>query len=125
MGKYAEAYAKAKAAGGLTDVEPEWFNFAKKGQSIVGKLIGVQEQPSLKYNQTFRIYLMETDNGPVRFKLSSAADTQVGAFLKIGAVYRVEYTGTEDIGKANPVKTYKVECVIDIVVAENGEPIPF
>lgn len=99
-------------------LKPIWHEWGKSGSSVVGKLTGVVDVQSTRFDSTFKKYSMDTDDGPVQFMLGGASDNDTGIFMEVGNVYIVEFTGKEDIGKGTARNTFQI-TLIDAAPALN------
>ena len=108
---YKEMVELAKKEKRIKVLKPTWKEWGEKGDTVLGKLTGVIDVNSTKFDSTFKKYSMDTDEGAVQFMLGGASDNDTGVFMEVGSIYLVEYTGKEDIGKGNPRRTYEISLV--------------
>ena len=105
---YAEMAKKAMKEKSAILLKPIWFEFKKKGDSIIGRLIAKVEVEGTSFPGTFIKYQLETDGGPAEFKIGQASDKDTGAFMEVGQIYSVTYSGDEETGKGSPRHCYDV-----------------
>jgi hypothetical protein len=108
MTKYADMAKEAKEKKTGRSLTPEYVKFEKKGQSIIGLFISKSAIQSSTGDGSYNQYLMETDEGNVKFHLGSAADAEVGEVFKPGVVYSIEFQGQEDIGGGRKVNKFDI-----------------
>lgn len=114
---YADLKKSAQKSGTIQSQTPVWFEFKKKGDSVLGRLLSKRQLDGVVFDGTFIKYGMDTDTGPVEFKLGAASDKDIGAFLVEGAIYEITMLPDEDIGKASPRHSYEV-----ILIPESRDP---
>lgn len=105
---YEEEYKKAKKAGETEDLTPEFFQFDKKGDMIVGLFkarSSVQGRLGGEYNQ----YIFETDKGLVKFALGGASDAEVGTSFTQGVCYAIIFEGKVKLEGGRHVNKFTVE----------------
>lgn len=108
---YKDQLKAAQKSGNVRVLKPVWYEWTKKGQQVLGLLTGVVELEGKNFKGKFNKYSMQTDDGPVQFKLGAASDADTGVFMEVGNVYLIEYTGDEDTGKGNPRHTFQITLV--------------
>jgi len=107
---YSELLNEAKANGRLRHLTPQFHEWKNKGDKLVGKLRGKVKIESKvgDYNQ----YLLETDNGMVKFHLGGAADKEVGSLLRRGKIYLFEYLGQEKIDGGRTINKFNIMQIV-------------
>lgn len=108
---FSELAKEARKAGTAKSQTATWFEFKKKGDTVIGRLIGKRTMNGAKFDGTFIKYAMETDDGPIEFKLGSASDQDTGQFLIEGAIYEITMLPDEDVGKGSPRHCYEVVLI--------------
>lgn len=101
----AKAAIKNKVAAQL---EAEWMEWTKKGQTLVGKLLDCQEVEGRSFKGNIHKYTLMTDDGPVSTNLGNATHKQQGVLMTIGEVYHITYKGDEDTGKGSPRHVFEI-----------------
>lgn len=105
---YEELDRQAQSLGQIEKLTPEWIEWKEPGQTVIGKILSRADVQSLKYEQTMVVYSMDTDKGPVRFKLGAASEKDIGPFLKNGEVYRIVHLGLEKIEGGKERRNFEV-----------------
>lgn len=103
--KKAEEALKGKSA---RRIETEYLKFETKGETIVGRLLSIDETESRMGSGTYNMYTVETDNGPVRFSVGHATDMEIIGQLEIGRVYYFKYLGKQKLPSGFERKAYDV-----------------
>jgi len=111
MDSYKSLYEQAKKADNVRPLTAEYKKFEKKGDSVLGRLVGVTPVASTLGGGEYNQYLMETDEGLVKFALGRAGDSEIGAVMKVEKIYYVEFQGQEDIAGGRRVNKFKCEEV--------------
>lgn len=106
---YKEQYEEAKKSDGLKGLSATYVEFAKKGIKVLGRLIGRNAVNSSLGGGTYYQYLMETDEGLIKFALGRATDSEAGALMGRGGVYAIEFLGQEKIAGGKKLNKFKVE----------------
>jgi len=105
---YEQLWKEAVKDKQTVNVSPVWFAFEKEGSYVLGKLKGTSEVPSALGQGVYNQYLMETDDGLVKFALGAASDRELATVLKVGGVYRIEYLGQLKIKGGRRVNQFRV-----------------
>jgi len=109
MKSYAELYEAAQKTKNVRQLTAEYRKFEKKGDFVLGKLVGVSPVQSTLGGGEYNQYLFETDDGLVKFALGRSGDGEIGAVLEKGKIYRVTFLGQEDISGGRRVN--KFDCL--------------
>ena len=121
MLSYKEQYEKAKKAKTVIQLTPEYLEWNKPEQQIVGAFISRGEVSSSSGGGTYFQYVFETDDRNVKFHMGTNADNDVGASFKPGVIYSIIYMGQEEISTTRRVNKFIVE-EIGPSAAYSGEP---
>ncbi|MHA1961936.1 MAG: hypothetical protein ACW99U_17140 [Candidatus Thorarchaeota archaeon] len=105
---YTEDFKAAEKAKTAVDVTPTWFAFEAKGQFVLGKLMGTSEVDSSLGSGTYLQYLMDTDDGLIKFSLGAATDKELHTVLHTGSVYKIMFMGKQKIKGGRSVNQFKV-----------------
>jgi len=120
MSTYVEQYKQAKAKGETKVLTPDYVEFKKKGDCVVGRLKGVVIVESPKTGKAYCQYLAETDKGLVKFAMGNATDNEVRDVLKRGRVYAFTFQSKEDLGGGRQVNKFLIE---ELDTEEEGPPL--
>ena len=112
-GKYTEMLKQAQKDGRAKRVTPMFIEFKKEHDLIVGRLMGQQTIQSSKNVGSYQHYIVEADQGLVKFALGSATDGELAPVLKRGGVYAFEFLGQEDLGGGRRVNKFDVVELVD------------
>ncbi len=104
------AAAKAKTARLLT---PEYVEFAKKGDSVTGKFLSSSDVKSTLGEGTYKMYVFDTDDGVVKFKLGAATDTELANVIVPGGVYQIVFQGQVRLKGGHSVNKFMVLALAD------------
>jgi len=127
MTTYVEKYKEAKAKGETKTVTPDYVEFKKKGDCVIGLLKGIAVVESSKTGKAYNQYLVMTDRGLVKFALGNATDNELRDIVKRGKVYAFTFQGKEDLGGGRSVNKFLIE-LLDIDDEEppmDEDDIPF
>jgi len=124
---YKEAYAKAKKEESLHQITSTYHEWKKKGESIVGEFIHVNQVPGRQPNTQYNQYLFQTDDGLIKFSMGGVTDNEAGVMMRIGEVYAVEFLGQEEIANKQRVNRFMIERLTQPDVERVGGPsdLPF
>jgi hypothetical protein len=111
MMKFSEMKDKAKKAGAVSSLSPTYYEFEKKGASIVGRYKGRGEVSSSLGPGKYFQYLFETDDGLIKCALGAATDKEAGQLMEIGKVYVVTFQGKSKISGGRSVNKFIVELL--------------
>jgi len=127
MTEYQKQYDEAKKAGEVKTITPEYVEFKKAGDTIVGLLKGKTVVEGQKDGSTYNQYVVMTDKGLVKFALGRATDREIEPMLKNGHVYaftfeeKVKLSGNRTVNKFKVVEFGTPEGPPEI----GDEDIPF
>ena len=116
---YKADFAKADKARKIKTVSPSFFSFEKKGDCVMGRLLGTSDIPSALGGSPYKQYIVETDDGLVKFAMGGATDKELALLLVEGEVYRFTFQGEIKIKGGKRVNKFVVDQV-----AEGEEPEP-
>ena len=105
---YAEEWKQAEKEKAVLDVTPSWVAFEKEGQSVLGKLMGTSDVDSTLGSGSYKQYLMDSDEGLIKFSLGAATDKELHTILRIGYVYKITYLGQAKIKGGRRVNQFSV-----------------
>jgi hypothetical protein len=87
--------------------------FEKKGDSIVGKCIGVSESISSKFGQNQKEYVIENDTGLHNMFLNQNADKALATGNILGHFIYVEYQGKINLTDGRTFKQFELVLLPD------------
>lgn len=99
-------YDQAKKEKTTRQLTAEYRKFEKKGDSVLGRLVGVLAVQSTMGGGEYNQYLFETDEGLVKFALGRSGDGEIGVVFEKGKVYYIEFLGKEDISGGRRVNKF-------------------
>lgn len=108
---YEERYNAAKETGEVKNLTPVFVEFKDKGQSVVGRLINTQEVESKLSPGSYLQYVMETDDGLIKYSLGQATDKEMEGVLMPGGVYMIEFLGKTKLAGGRSVNKYQIDEV--------------
>lgn len=122
-----EMYKQAKERGELKVLTPDYVEFKKKGDVILGRLKGISVVTSTSTGQSYNQYLVETDKGMVKCALGNATDNEIRPLLSNGKLYAIEFKGKEALGGGKTVNKFKIVEVLEpeAPITENPDDKPF
>jgi hypothetical protein len=125
--KYSEMKDKAKKAGAIKNLSPTYYEFEKKGASIIGRYKGRGEVSSSLGKGTYFQYIFETDDGPIKCALGAATDKEAGQLLEPGKVYVISFLGKTKISGGRSVNKFTIEAIDEAAFEgeEEGEVAPY
>lgn len=106
---YAEMLERARAAKTTRELAPAFYKFEGEGDTVVGKLVARALVKSRSNEGTYNDYVVETDDGMVKFHCGNQFDEKVGNALGIGKVYAWTFNGKRSVGKGRTVNDFS--CV--------------
>lgn len=115
---YKDMYKKAEKAGETKAVSPTFVEFKTPGQQIIGRLDSIVLVESGLSTGTYNQYVVDTDEGMVKFHLGQSTDKEIAGSLKIGHVFAFTFIEVIKVSRGRTVNKYKVEYV------GPGEPQP-
>jgi glycerate kinase len=105
---YKEMLIAAKKAKKVERLETEFIQFKKSGIEVIGRLLNKVPVNSQTGTGHYYQYLMDTDNGKVKFALGSAADNDAGALMVIGGIYSIVFKGKEQLSGGRKMNTFEI-----------------
>lgn len=125
--KYSEMYQTRQQEGRIKDLTPEYITFEEKGDTLVGRLIGVTDVISTLNEGTYNQYLLETDDGMKKFAMGNATDKEMINTLIVGGIYAITYQGKEQLKGGRRVNKFSIESIpeFDDVLVGGDEDRPF
>jgi len=108
MMSYKTLFEKASKDKTLQSLGAEYREWKKKGDTIIGRLLNKNPVPSRMGGGDYYQYLMDTDDGLVKFALGRATDGEAGSLMQIGGIYSVKYLGTEKISGGRNLNKFEV-----------------
>lgn len=105
---YDKMYEEVKKSGNMRHMAPRQLKL-KEGDVVVGKYLARELLKSKDSKMPdFYVYTFERTNETVRFPVSGVFDRGLGAQLKEGGIYALEYRGKLDIGKGKQMNEIDV-----------------
>lgn len=124
--KYTEQFEEAKKASHVRSLSPVWKTFEKAGDAVTGVLLGTSEVTSGLGSGTYLQYLMQSDEGLIKFSLGAATDRELKAVLKEGMLLRISYIGQVKIKGGRRVNRFTAEIAEAAAEGEIvTEDVPF
>jgi len=108
MTEYQKQYEAAQKAGETKTITPEYVEFKKAGDTVVGLLRGWTPVSSAKDEGTYNQYVVDTDKGLVKFALGRATDREISLMLKVDHAYAFVFEGNVKLSGARTVNKFKV-----------------
>jgi len=106
---FRKMYEDALKSKALKSLAPKFVSWSKEDQQIIGVFISRNEVQGELGNKTYYQYLMETDEGRVKFSLGGIADGEFGGTLVAGQVYCITYRGKEKLKGGRQVNRFEAE----------------
>lgn len=106
MQTYKDLYKQAKKEESTRQLTAEYRRFGKKGDNVLGRLVGVSPVQSTLGGGEYNQYLFETDEGLVKCAMGRSGDGEIGVVLEKGKVYYLEFLGKEDISGGRRVNKF-------------------
>lgn len=106
MKTYKELMEESKKKGTIKGVTPVYKDSFTKNEVIVGKLIRKTPVNSAFGEGTYNQYVLETDEGLIKFMLGQSADREFGDTLEEGQIYALTFLGKEKISGGRTVNKY-------------------
>jgi len=122
---YQERFTKAEKAGQTASVTPKWVAFDKEGESVCGKLLGTVEVASGLGSGIYLQYLMETDDGLIKFSLGAATDKELKTVLHTDGIYKITYVGQQKIKGGRRVNRFQVIALLEAEEKVDNSDVPF
>ena len=108
MGRYNDAAQRAVKAKTAKSIDSAYWKPESKGDMRIGMFIDRFEVEASAGTGTYFQYLVETDDGLIKFALGTAGDKEYGERLIPGTVYIFEFDGKESIPGGRTVNRWKV-----------------
>jgi hypothetical protein len=108
MTEYSKEYEEAVKAGETKTISPEYLEFKKAGDIIVGLLKGKSVVESSRGQGSYNQYMVDTDKGMVKFALGQATDREIEPVLRPGRTYAFIFEGKEKLTGGRSVNKFKV-----------------
>lgn len=108
---YQEMADKAFKKGSTENLTPTYIEWETEGQTIVGMLKGKVTIESSKNKGVYTQYMIDTDDGLIKFHLGQVTDGEAGSVMEIGGIYHIEYQGQLKIGGGKSVNKFHVERI--------------
>lgn len=89
-------------------LDTKYVKFTKKGEEILGVLVSTNEVTPEDGTSSYRQYIFDTDEGPIKCAFGAAFDKSTFPLLAKGILYAIEYDGKESIGKGRSVNKFTV-----------------
>ncbi len=105
---YAKMTEAQKANKKCKNLTPKFITFATKGDKVVGRLLGFNPVAGKLGAGDYNQYLLETDDGIVKFSLGKNADKELEPVFVINHIYEITYEGKDKIGGGKQVNKYTV-----------------
>lgn len=118
---------EAERVGATKVLTPEYVEFKKEGDEIVGRYRGrVAVKSKLSEGEYFQ-YLFDTDDGPVKFAMGRVTDGEAGALMEVGKVYGITYDGNVKLEGGRSVNRFGIVEVSEHLPSpgESKEDVPF
>ena len=109
--KYAEMLAMAREAKTTRELAPVFIKWEEEGQTVVGKLLTRSIAKSRANDGQYVDYVVDTDDGIIKFHCGNQFDEKVGNTLLPNVVYAWTFKGKRDIGKGRRVNEFSCEYV--------------
>lgn len=109
---YKEMLKRAKESKEIKCLTPTYLTWEKEGQQVVGKFISTVEVDSSLSEGKYSQYLVETDEGLVKFALGTATDRELIPLLKPGYVYLFTFKGREELSGGKRVNKFSIDEII-------------
>ena len=109
---YKQLYDQAVKADKLERLDVKFIRLEEIGDTLIGRLLSTEMVQSQTNPGQFRVYMFDTDDGIIKVSFGASVDTNVYPLMKIGDIYRIEYTGKLDIGHGHTMNTYDIRKII-------------
>jgi len=118
--KYKDMYKEAQKTGELKAISPAYVSFEKEGQQIVGKLLSIIQVESGLATGTYNQYVVDTDDGVVKFHMGQSTDKEISGFIKIDRVYSFTFLEVLKVSRSRTVNKFRVEQLLASPEPEEG-----
>jgi hypothetical protein len=108
----------AKKQGVAKDLTPLFFQFKNPGDSVVGLMKGWTPTKSTLGGGDYNQYLVETDEGLVKFALGEATDKELSASIERGKIYAITFEGQVKGKQGRTINKFKVVELDPTLVSE-------
>jgi hypothetical protein len=119
-----EQFESAKAKKKTRSLSPEWITFDEPGKTVLGRILSWGPVASSLGSGSYNQYLMETDQGMVKFALGAAADRELCCVLHEGDLVCITYEGQVKIKGGKRCNKFDVAVVVsedEVPASENGD----
>ena len=106
-----ERLAEARKNKAVRDLGITFIKFDKPGVEVLGVYVSKTLIDSKQFPSTYYQYIFLTDDGPVKFHMGGAADTEYAELFEPGDLYRIKFLKDEDLDNTRRIKRYEVEHV--------------
>ena len=111
MGRYTDAANAALKNKKATSLDSTYWKPEAKGDTRVGRFMEKYSVMSSINQGEYNQYLIETDDGTVKFSMGSAADKEYGERFAYGELYVFEFDGQESLGGGKSVNRWKISHI--------------
>jgi len=108
MGKYEELFERGKSDGTNVVKTPIFQKWTKPGELVIGRYIDVSQAKGQKVEQTYNMYVFETDGGLVKFSCSSQFDKDCFPLMEKSVVYAIEYLRDQKTKMPNSMRIFSL-----------------
>jgi len=108
IGHYEKMFKDSQGAGRCRRVTPKYVEFTKADDMIIGRLLGLAQIQSSKNEGVYRHYILDSDQGLIKFHLGAATDSELAPVLRKGAVYAFKFEGKEKLSGGRSVNKFDV-----------------
>lgn len=106
---YADKAAKAVKAGKVEDLVCGIFRFENEGDTLIGKLVAVEQFQGKDGKGECKKYIFDTDDGPQSCILGQATDSRLASDNLVGHVLIIEYKGSKKLDKDRNVNVFNIQ----------------
>ncbi len=111
MGKYEDAAKLALKSKTAISLDSTYWKPESKGDTRVGRFMEKFPVTSSQNQGEYNQYLIDTDDGTLKFSLGSAADKEYAERLAFGELYVFEFDGKESLGGGREVNRWKISHI--------------
>lgn len=109
MQSYKDIAKANKDAGTGEPQTPEFVKLDTRGQTLVGRLLAMDEVKASQGEGHFNMYIFDTDEGRIKTKFGGASDKEWGNQLEIGSIYQIKFLGQDPL--SGGLKVNRFECL--------------
>lgn len=109
---YQDQWDEAVKEEQTESVRARYMVLEKEGESVVGRFLGIGKVISSLNEKEYNQYIFDTDEGIVKFPLSSTVDVECNQIFVEGEVYRIEYLGEQKTQKGFKVKDFDIRRIL-------------